>query len=70
MKYSIIFSDITPEQVNLLGNALAKSLSWQDANPFMQALQQQIAQQEAAAQAPTPQPQGGALGEPADQVDG
>lgn len=73
MKYSITFSDLTPEQVNLLGNAIAEGLNWKSANPFMAALQQQIAQQEAAAQQPQalpPQAEGGASGEPLPPVVG
>ena len=37
MKYTITFSDMTPEQVNLLGNAIAEGLNWKAANPFMAA---------------------------------
>jgi hypothetical protein len=48
MRYTITFENLDTAAVNLLASALS-ARPWAEANPFMQALMQQVQEQEHAA---------------------
>jgi hypothetical protein len=57
MRYTITFPNLAAADVNVLANAL-QARPWAEANPFMQALMQQVQEQEHAAavlRAPEPE---------------